>query len=99
MTISKSKKLTRTEKRLLSLQRQLYGKDKLKTTTSKVLLEHNKVRLNLDQLPTINHNRSSDVSNYLSGDLLKITLLASILMAVQLALFWGLKNHLFILSF
>lgn len=78
MAIHLTKKQSDLEKRLMLLHRQVYGKAENKITSQP------------------NNTSSTDVSNitYLYKDLLKIALLSSVAIGIQITLYFLLQNHI-----
>lgn len=90
MAVIKSLKLTPTEKRLQILREQLYGKNPIKASYTKVADITNSVKTEF--MPPAK-NYQTDV-NFLRADLFRILILASIAFAVQITLFISINNGL-----
>ncbi|MDD2822836.1 MAG: hypothetical protein PHQ59_02020 [Candidatus Daviesbacteria bacterium] len=86
MAYSESKELTDTEKRLQALKTQLFGKEKVKAT-KKSSYQTSAIH-NTGVISTTQHEHQ-DLA-YLKKDLLKITMLATIALFVQLIIYMQL---------
>ncbi|MDO8499021.1 MAG: hypothetical protein Q7S44_04520 [bacterium] len=89
MTYSRSKKLTEAEKRLQALRSQLYGKEKDSSSPTQVKATFT--------APAAENKTEAAVKppaevNYLRSDLLKTTILASIIIGAQLVLYFSLQK-------
>ncbi|MDO8570063.1 MAG: hypothetical protein Q7R97_00570 [Candidatus Daviesbacteria bacterium] len=91
MAVIKSLKQTPTEKRLQSLREQLYGKNPVPISYTKIVNTTNSTKT---EFISSTKNYQSDI-NYLRTDLLKILVLASIAFAVQITLYI-IMNHGFL---
>ncbi|MDO8639042.1 MAG: hypothetical protein Q7R43_05700 [Candidatus Daviesbacteria bacterium] len=83
MAVIKSLKLTPTEKRLQDLREQLYGKNPVKNSYTKVASVTDSMKTEF-HVPVKNYQTDT---SYLRADLLKILVLASIAFAAQITLY------------
>ncbi len=89
MAITRSKKLTDTEKRLKQLTQQLYGKEVGQGSVSRVQGTGNSgggYSIKIDTTPGSTSQVAKSDVNYLTRDLLKIIVVAFLLIAVQFVL-------------
>ena len=89
MAITRSKKVTDTEKRLKQLTQQLYGKEEGQGSVSRVQSTSNLsggYSIKIDSASSSTAQVSKADVNYLTRDLLKIIAVASVLIAVQFVL-------------
>lgn len=89
--ISRSKKITDTDKKLLALKTQLYGKE-VKGDQSNSS-SFNFKTLNNQQIPQNYTSTVTPTYNYLKHDLLKITLLATVAVSAQIILYFVLNRN------
>lgn len=94
MSITQSKKLTDTEKKLQFLKTQLYGKEEQISTRSLQHSSEGSFHLNSAENPTISSRSSLSGLDtaYLKNDLLKICLLAALAISFQILLYISLQK-------
>ncbi len=90
MAVVQSKKLTSTEKRLQALRTQLYGKEVKSIPISVKPVDHQSV-FNFPATSAHVANLSIDETNYLKKDLMKIFVLAIIILAIQMGLYFSIN--------
>lgn len=93
MAVIKPIQLTSAEKKLKTLREQLYGKNPVLNTYSKISSATNYVKTNTEFTLPIK-NSLTDI-NYLKTDLLKILILAVVAFTAQITLYISINNNYF----
>lgn len=88
MAVTKSLKITPTEKRLQILREQLYGKNTVKNSYTKIVNTMDSTKIEF--IPSTK-NYQTDIS-FLRADLLKILVLASLAFAIQVTIYISINN-------